>query len=99
MSSRAAARGAKYPVKIFSRVSHAEMEKIRDDAARAGMSICKYVRTRAVGGHVSGKIDVKTLAELNAVGRMLKKMWSEGHQTGPAINAVQAAAEDLRRHI
>ena len=99
MSARAANRGRKYPIQIQSRVSAKEMEKIRDEAERAGMSICKYIRERATGGHVSGKIDVKTLQELNAIGRMLKKMWSEGHPTGPALDAVQAAAETLQQQI
>ena len=49
--------------------------------------------------HISGKIDVKTLQEINAIGRMLKKMWSEGHPTGPALSAVAAAARALESHI
>lgn len=97
--SRAAGRGAKYPVKIFSRVSVAEMEKIRDEAGRAGMSVCRYIRERAIGGHVSGKLDVKVLNELNAIGRNLHRMWKEGHPTGPAISAVVAAAKKLEQSI
>ena len=99
MSSRAAGRGRKYPVQLNSRVSHAEMEKIREDAERAGMSICRFVRHRATGAHISSKVDVKMLQELNAIGRMLKKMWSEGHETGPSISAVTAAAKRLEQHI
>ena len=99
MTARAAGRGRKYPVQLNSRCSREEMEKIKEDAERAGMSLCKYVRVRATGGHVSGKIDVKTLAELYQIGRNLHQMWKEGHPTGKAIDAVMKAAAALERHI
>ena len=99
MNARAANRGRKYPIQIQSRVSQEDLERIREDAARAGMSICKYIRMRATGGHVSGKLDTKVLNEINAIGRNLRQMWKEGHETGPAIEAVQAAAAALERHI
>lgn len=97
--SRAAGRGRKYPVQLNSRVSVEDMERIRENAERAGMSVCRYVRMRATGGHVSGKIDVKTLAELYQIGRNLHQMWKEGHETRAAISAVKAAAERLEQHI
>lgn len=97
--NRAAKRGKKYPVQLNSRVSESDMLRIKEDAERAGMSVCKYVRTRATGGHISGKIDVKTLQELNAIGRMLKKMWSEGHNTNEALSAVKQAANMLEKSI
>lgn len=96
---RAAGRGKKYPRPLRTCVSDEQLEKIRDEATRAGMSVCRYLRERAIGGHVSGKIDTNTLQELNSIGRMLKKMWSEGHETGPAISAVIAAAKRLEQHI
>lgn len=92
----AAGRGAKYPHLLRSRVSAEELEVIKENAARAGMSVCKFVRTRATGGHVTSKIELKTLQALNSIGRNLHQMWKEGHDTRPALAAVQAAAEALK---
>ena len=94
-NNRAAKRGKKFPVQLNSRVSHEDIQKIKEDAERAGMSICKFVRMRATSAHISSKVDVKTLQELNAIGRMLKKMWSEGHDTNAALSAVKAAAKSI----
>lgn len=99
MDKRAANRGARYPEKIFSRVSAEDKEKIRESAEIAGMTVCKFIRVRATGGTIKSKVDIKTLHELNRLGRMLKKMWSEGHPTGPALNAVTDAAKKLEQAI
>lgn len=99
MNRRAAGRGRKYPIQIQSRVSAEDMEKIRDNATRAGMSVCQYLRERAVGAHISGKLDTKVLNELNAIGRNLHQMWKEGHKTDAALDAVIAAAKRLEQHI
>lgn len=99
VNRRAANRGRKYPIQIQSRVSVTDMEKIRDNATRAGMSICRYIRERATGGHVPGRLDTKVLHELNAIGRNLHQMWKEGHETGPALDTVKSAVEALERQI
>ena len=96
---RAAGRGRKYPRVLRTCVSDGQLEKIRDEAERAGMSVCKYLRERATGGHVSGMLDTKVLHELTNIGRNLHQMWKEGHETRAAIDAVKSAAAALERHI
>lgn len=96
---RAAGRGKKYPRPLRTCVSDEQLAQIRDSAERAGMSVCRYLRERATGGHVSGKIDVKTLQSLHQIGRLLKKMWAEGHPTGPALDAIKSAAQKLEQSI
>ena len=96
---RAAGRGRKYPRVLRTCVSDEQLERVRENATMAGMSVCRYLRERATGAHISSKLDVKVLQEVNTIGRNLKEMWKQGHDTGPALDAVLAVVERLEQHI
>ena len=89
----------KYPVLLRSRVSQEQMEKIRKDAEMAGMTVCKYVRERAVGNTVKAKVDIKVLSGLNRIGGLLKHLHNNGQDTSEALAQITKAARYLQHHL
>ena len=93
MSRGAAGRGQKFPVRI---VSHEEIQQIKDSAALAGMSVCRYVRQRATGSTVVSKQDVQLLRELNLIGNWLIRLTKSGHDVSEPIAELRAAIAKIR---
>ena len=93
---RAAGRGPKYPIPLRSRVSAEEMQKIKNSAEIAGMSLCKYVRYRATGQTVVSKLDAKLVRELNLIGNWLVKLSKSGHDVSEAIAELRAAIKKIK---
>jgi hypothetical protein len=90
---------AKYPKTLFSRCSEEDFQRVEHAAAVAGLSLCAYVRARATGAHITAKTDTQTFNEIRRIGRMLKRMWSEGHDTTAALNELRQTMDELRKRI
>lgn len=96
MNRRASGRGQKYPVQLRSRVSHEEMQMIKDSAELAGMSICKYVRYRATGTTVVSRQDAQITRELNRIGNWLVLLTRAGKDVSEPIAELRAAVAKIR---
>lgn len=96
MNRRAANRGRKYPVIIYSRVSPEQMDQIRDSALLAGMSVCRYIRHRATGLTVVSKQDAQLQRELNYIGNWLVKLSKAGLDVSAPIAELRAAIKKIQ---
>ena len=94
--SRAAHRGQKYPVQIQSRVSHEQMQQIKDSADLAGMSVCKYIRHRATSSTVVSKQDAQIVRELNRIGGWLVYLSKKDVDVSEAIAELRAAIKKIQ---
>ena len=92
----AAGRGPKYPLLLRSRVSAEEMQRIKEAAEIAGMSLCKYVRHRATSQTVVSKLDAKILRELNLIGNWLVKLTKNGYDVSEAIAELRATIKKIK---
>lgn len=92
----AAGRGPKYPLLLRSRVSAEEMQRIKESAEIAGMSLCKYVRCRATGQTVVSKLDAKILRELNLIGNWLVKLTKNGYDVSEAIAELRTIIKKIK---
>lgn len=92
----AARRGPKYPLLLRSRVSAEEMQRIKESAEIAGMSLCKYVRYRATGQTVVSKLDAKILRELNLIGNWLVKLTKNGYDVSEAIAELRVTIKKIK---
>jgi hypothetical protein len=77
----------KYPCLLQTRVSQSERHAIIENANKAGMSVCKFLRERATGRRVQSTIEAGTIAAVNRVGGMVKLLLRESQPNAPEIIA------------
>ena len=74
----------KFPCMVGTRFSYEEKEKVQALAEEAGMSLCAYLRARALGFKIQHRADTKALnsaiSKLNQLGGLLKHLHSEGQK-------------------
>jgi len=87
----------KYPERLYTRVSAEQKEQIQNSADTAGMTICEYLRERALSRHVKSTVDVRMLAELRRIGGMVKSLWKEGRTE--EATAIREGLDGLRMAI
>lgn len=83
---------------VGTRFAPDEFEKIQDMAAAAGMSLCAYVRTRALGGHIKSRIDKTAIDgainELRMTKGLMKTLHNEGQKIPyPLVRKCEQAIE------
>ena len=98
------ARNPHYPRSLSSCCSEDEYARVQHAAETAGLSVCAYVRARAVGAHVAAKqpkTDRDTIAELQKLGGSLKRFWSVADAAGNAALSAEASAalSELREAV
>lgn len=59
------------------RVTNTELEFVRDQAEKAGLSVSEYARRCVLGRKVESKIEIKMLAELRRLMGLLKHVYVE----------------------
>ncbi|MCS3758256.1 plasmid mobilization protein [Salinibacter ruber] len=83
------------------RLSPKEYEEIQDRAERAGLSVAKFLRRRALGKPISTKVEKKTTEELNRIGVNLNQLAyraNRGELEDVAVEA-EAAIQEVRALI
>lgn len=63
--------------KLDIRLPAAEKERIREDAAKAGVSMSEMVRRRYFGRPITSRADEKAIAQLVKLGGLLKHVHNE----------------------
>lgn len=82
------------------RLTMAEVEAIRGEADKAGLSVADYVRRRAVGLPVAPaprKVDAALVSELNRVGVNLNQVARSLHTERPFRVAPDVVLSELRQ--
>ena len=69
-------RQVKYTVTLFSRCTAENLEVIKSNARIACMSVCRYLREKAVGKPIHHKVDLIVTDELRRIGGLLKHLYS-----------------------
>lgn len=92
----------KLSARVNLRVTHAELEQLREDADMAGLSLSELVRRRYFGRPIITRSDDVTIRELRRLGGLLKHLHNEsdGNLTkdyGAALKHVAAAIERLAK--
>ena len=85
---------------INVRVTPAEKQALREDAALAGLTLSAYCRRRFLGRVVVARTDRATIRELRRVGGLLKFVHVQSggaysEQTAKALRDVRACIEKL----
>lgn len=85
---------------INVRVSRAEKEALREEAATAGLTLSSYCRRRFLGRAVVARTDRAMIRELRRIGGLLKHIHvqSEGaysEDTADALRALRTAIREL----
>ena len=81
----------KYPHPTSIRFSAEQRDRIKANAALAGLSTASYVRKRALGEMVKAKTDERMILQLRSMGGLFKQAWADGQPTGPLLDEIQAA--------
>lgn len=81
--------------RVNVRLTQGEHQRLRDDAALAGLSVSELVRRRYFGRAIIASSDEATLRELRRLGGLLKHVSNEGG----GIVKITAAMTDLQEAI
>lgn len=84
----------KYPNQLRTRVSDKELQIINRNAEKAGMSVCAFLREKAIGD-VHSMTDIDTIKAIDRFGRMIKNLRFHG----PLAEIVVAELRDLKEII
>lgn len=71
--------GPKLPRMVGTRFTQGEFEEIQALAEAAELSVCGYVRLRAIGGHIKSRIDKKAIDDAINELRMTKGLMKNLH--------------------
>ncbi|WP_129350647.1 plasmid mobilization protein [Solidesulfovibrio carbinolicus] len=82
----------KYPNQLRTKVSDRELQIITKNAEKSGLSVCAYLRERAVGNPVQSLTDASTALSIDKFGRMLKNLQFHG----PLAEIVVAELRELK---
>jgi Ribbon-helix-helix protein, copG family len=90
--------------KLDIRLPAAEKERIREDAAKAGVSMSEMVRRRYFGRPIVSRADERAIAQLIKLGGLLKRVHTESGgaysgETFAAIQALYGAAQELGKGL
>ncbi|SHN73396.1 plasmid mobilization protein [Desulfovibrio litoralis] len=94
--------GAKYPVPAHTRFSPEEFEKVQASAQKANMSICSYLRHKALGLPIKSKVENYNLSQainfLSQVSGLIKNLFVEGESRNLVpLSMVEDVADAIRR--
>ena len=84
---------------INLRCTTAEIETVRENAARAGLSVSDYTRSRAVGIPVraqSSAMDPALIVALNKIGNNVNQLARASHRGRDSIHSWEAVQYELR---
>ncbi len=88
----------KHHTSIMSlRLPLADLDKIRADAAAAGLSVSEVVRRRYFGVAIKARVDHQTISELRRLGGLVKHVSGAGTWTPEARAALNAVAAAVNR--
>lgn len=85
----------KYPFQLRTKVSARELQIINKNAECAGLSVCAYLRERAVGNPVQSLTDASTALAIDKFGRMIRNLKFQG----PLAKIVVAELRELKELI
>ena len=90
--------------RINTRVTHEELDDIREQAEASGLSLSEYVRRRVLGRRVVSRTDKKMLSELRRQGGLLKHVFNESggmysEKTATALENMNMLIEGLERVV
>ena len=99
-----------YPAVVSIRLTAAQRDTVREDAAKAAMNLSRYGRHRLLGHPVRAFTDAATLRELRRIGGLIRHAYDDitdcdepaakraaQRDARTALEALAAAAERLGR--
>lgn len=89
----------KFPCMVGTRFAPDEFEKIKVQAAEAGLSVCAYVRLRAIGGKIQRRAEIEALSDAVGVLRQVAGLMKHLHNEGQKVpySLVYECVEAIRR--
>lgn len=87
----------KYPRQTQVRFSDEQFDRVKHNAASAGLSLAAFVRKKAVGEIVRAKTDERMILELRRQGGLFKTAWQDGQPTGPILDEIETAISRIAR--
>jgi len=95
-------RATRFPSRRTVRMTTAEDERLREQAASAGLSVSEYIRRRMFGGRpIVAKTDNQAIRELRRLGGLLKHHFGMVRDTGQpeAIAKMNRTLEGIQNAI